>query len=158
MNEIEERIQQLTARSADPAYGRLRADALDHLLAHAEEAHPRLLELAKAHHPPALVLLALPHFGRAESVPVLESALRNAPDPTTAVAAQALAEHPSPEARTVLEQALADPRDQVVASAADALAQRGDPASCDALRAALGHPDPDVRRRVREAADALRCP
>lgn len=158
MDEVDRRIRQLLAGSADPAYGRMRAEALDYLLAHADEAHPRLLELATPTDPAALVLLALPRFGRPESVPALERALRHAPDPTTVIAAQALAEHAAPSARAALERALGDSRDQVVASAADGLAQRGDRSSCEALREALDHPDPDVRERVREVMKALRCP
>ncbi len=157
--ELERQLRVLLAPTGDVAYRRVRDEALAYLLAHADQAHPQLLALAAARDPAPLVLLALPRFGLAESVPILERALRAADDPTTVVAAQALAEHPSPSARKVLERALADARDQVVVSAADGLAQRGDKNACAALRLALSrYRDADVCERVREAMDALRCP
>jgi HEAT repeat protein len=157
--EIDRRLRELLAPSGDAAYRHLRGEALAYLLApqHADEAHDRLLELANAPSPSVHALLALPRFGRAESVPVLEQVLRSAPDPTTVIAAQALAEHPDPAARTVLERALGDERDQVVASAADGLAERGDKASCAALSSALAHRNADVGERVRQAMRRLDC-
>jgi HEAT repeat protein len=155
--EIERRIEAMLAPSGDVAYGRVREAALQYLLQHADEAHPRLLEWADRAEPPVLVLLALARFGRPESVPVLERALANASDPTTVIAAQALAEHPAPAAREALERALASLRHQVVASAANGLAERGDPAACPALATALSHPDAEVRERLREAMATLGC-
>ena len=155
--EIERRIEAMLAPSGDVAYGRVREAALQYLLQHADEAHPRLLARADRAEPSVLVLLALARFGQPESVPLLERALANASDPTTVIAAQALAEHPAPAALEALERALAAPRDQVVASAADGLVLRGDTAACPALAAALSHHDAEVRERVREAMTALGC-
>lgn len=155
--EIDRHLQALLSPSGDAAYRRLREEALAFLLEHADQAHPRLLAAAAAPNPAPLVLLALPRFARSESVPVLERALRGGPDPTTVIAAQALAEHPLPDAREALERALADARDQVVASASDGLAQRGDRGACAALRKALAHPNPEVCQRVRDAIEALGC-
>ena len=156
-SEIDRHIYVLLTPSGDPQFQYYKAEALNWLLAHADAAHPRLMALCEVDEPPGVVLVTLPRFGRPESVPVIERALRGAPDPTTVIAAQALAEHPSPSAREALERALGDARDQVVASAADGIAQRGDKASCAALRVALSHRDHEVCQRVREAMEALGC-
>jgi HEAT repeat protein len=155
--EIDRQIQRLLAPSGDPQYRLARGEALEWLLAHADDSYPKLLALVDVAAPPVLAVSALPRFGRADSVPVLERVLRKADDPTTVVAGHALAEHPAPEARGALERALHDARDQVVASAADGLALRGDRAACPALAAALTHPNPDVRARLRAAAVRLDC-
>jgi len=156
-SEIDQKIQVLLFPSGDRQFRRAREEALAYLLERAEEAHPRLLALVEGDSPPVTVLVALPRFGRVESVSVLEKALRRASDATTVIAGQALAQHPRPEARAALERALGDPRNQVVASAAEGLALRGDHASCQALAAALVHPDPDVRGRVRAAMARIGC-
>jgi HEAT repeat protein len=157
VSEIDQQIQSLVAPSGDPRYRGIRDEALGYLLEHADEAHPRLLALLGGDTPPIVAVAVLPAFGRAEDVPVLERFLRDADDPTTVVAGQALGQHAAPEARVALEAALTDTRDQVVASAADGLALRGDPASCPALVAALSHPNEDVRGRVRSAAERIGC-
>jgi hypothetical protein len=154
---IDRAIAELARPSGDAAAGRRRGAALETLLAHAEEAHARLLELAGTDDPPSLVLLALPRFGRPDSVPVLERALRTAPAPATVVAAQALAEHPDTTAGSALRDALRDDRPQVVASAALGLAERGDAGACSALRAAASHPDAEVAGRIRAAMERLGC-
>jgi HEAT repeat protein len=156
-SEIDQRIRVLLFPSGDRQFRGAREQALAYLLEHAEEAHPRLLALAEGDSPPVTVLAALPRFGRVESVPVLEKALRHASDATTVVAGQALGQHPRPEARAALERALGDPRNQVVASAAEGLALRGERASCPALEAALAHPDPDVRARISAAMGRIGC-
>jgi HEAT repeat protein len=154
---VDRALARLLRPSGDAGASRARGEALEDLLERADEAHPRLLAVADADEPPVLALAALPRFGRPESVPVLERALRGASGPTTVVAAQALAEHPAAAAREALERALGDERPQVVASAAHGLAERGDPAACGALQAAAGHPDGEVRDRVRGALERLRC-
>jgi HEAT repeat protein len=156
-DEVDTALAMLLRPSGDAGAARERAEALEELLAHADEAHPRLVALAGAESPPALVLAALPRFGRGESVPVLEQALRRGPAPTTVVAATALAEHPAVGAREALERALEDSQAQVVASAADALGERGDANACAALRAVLDHDDPDVVERVLVAMAELGC-
>lgn len=157
LSQIDHNIQVLLAPSGDPEFRAYRAEALDWLLAHGDAAHGRLLALAEGDNPPAALLEVLPRFGRAESVPVLERALRRASDPNTVTAAEALAQHPLPAARTALERALSDPRDQSVASAAGGLATRGDSAACPALRKARAHPNAEVRGRIEEALRALGC-
>lgn len=154
---VDQALTELLRPSGDAGARHARAEALTELLDHADEAHPRLLALASVDEPPVLVLAALPHFGRAESIPVLERALRHASAPTTVTAAYGLAAHPSGAAREALERALRDDRAQVVASAAAGLAERADPVSRDALQAALGHADPEVRERVEQALDRLSC-
>lgn len=157
VTEVERQIEILLWPSGGAGAGLARREALTFLLEHADLAHPRLLALASQSDPPVLALLALPEFGQAESVPVLERALCTAPDPTTAVAAQALALHPMNAARKALERGLGNTRDQVIASAADGLAERGERASCEALSSALGHENADVRARLRKAMRVLGC-
>jgi HEAT repeat protein len=156
-SEIDRRIDVLLTPSGDPQFQYYKREALAWLLAHADDAHPRLLALCEGVEPPGVLIELLPQFGRAESVPVIERALRGASDPSTVVAAQALARHPHPSARETLERALGDRRDQVVASAADGLADRGDRAACPALAGARGHANAEVRGRIEKARRALGC-
>src|SRR5262249_32943381 len=140
-DQLDRAIRELLFPSGDAAYRHVRGEALDYLLdpAHADEAHARLLDLAAGNDPSVHVLLALPRFGRKESVPVLEALLTAAPEPTAVIAAQALGQHPDPAARAALERALGDEDDQVVAAAVDGLAERGGQESCAALEAVLLH-------------------
>jgi HEAT repeat protein len=154
-DEIDEEIAILLRPSGDAGANVMRREALDALLERADESHPRLLALAASDSPPLLALKALPVFGRPESVPVLERVLREAPDPTTVVAATALGEHPAEDARRVLERALGDARTQVVLSAIMGLGVRGDPRASEALRALAGHADPEVRERAAAAVQEL---
>ena len=154
---VDDALAVLLHPSADAGAAVARGQALEDLLARADEAHPRLLELAVGEHPPLLAIKALPRFGRPESVPVLERLLRDAPAPTTVVAAAALSEHPAPAARTALEAALGDERQQVVLSAVMGLAERGERESCAPLQAARSHPDEEVRERVEAALGRLGC-
>jgi HEAT repeat protein len=156
-SEIEQRVEVLLTPSGDPQFQHYTHEALAWLLAHGDAAHARLLALCEVDEPPGVLLEALPRFARAESVPVLERALRGASDPTTVVAAQALAAHPAALAREALERALGDRRDQVVASAAGGLAERGDRAACAALDGAAAHPNAEVRERIERARHALGC-
>jgi HEAT repeat protein len=155
--EVGQQLRRLLAPSGDPAYRRVRGEALAWLLDHAESAYPELLSIVDTDDPPVLAIEALPLFRRAESVPVLERLLHSAEEPTVVVVAQALADHDQPAAATVLSKALGSPRDQVVASAADGLAHRGDPAACGVLAQALRHPDPEVRERIQTALTTLGC-
>jgi HEAT repeat protein len=154
---IDDALAVLLRPSGDAGAALARGEALEELLEHADEAHPRLLELATDENPPLLALMALPRFGRPESVPLLEEILRTAPAPTTVVAAVALSEHPDAAARAALEAALADSRQQVVLSAVTGLAERGEREACASLRAARSHPDEEVRERVESALRKLGC-
>jgi HEAT repeat protein len=154
---VDDALAALLYPSGDAGAAHARGAALEELLERADEAHPRLLTLADGADPPLLALKALATFGRPESVPVLARVLREAPGPTTVVAAGALSEHPAEAARVALEDALSDPREQVVLSAVTGLAERGDRAACGALRAARSHPDGEVRERVEAALRRLGC-
>lgn len=155
--DLDDQLRLLLHPSGDAGAQRARGEALDELLERADEAHPRLLALAQAQPPSLQAMLALPRFGRPESVPVLEHVLLTADDPTTAVAAGALADHPAPEALAALESALGSDRAQVVLSAVMGLAERGDRHACGALRGALGHADGEIRERVAQARARLGC-
>jgi HEAT repeat protein len=154
-DEVDRELAILLRPSGDAGAGVMRREALDTLLEHADEAHPRLLALVASGAPPPLALMALAEFGRPESVPVLERLLHEADDPTTAVAAAALGEHPADEALRALEAALGEERTQVVLSSIMGLRERGDPRAAGALRALGDHGDPEVRERAAAAAEAL---
>lgn len=156
-DELDDQLRLLLYPSGDAGAQRARGEALSALLERADEAHPRLLALAQAQPPSLQAMLALPRFARPESVPVLEHLLLTADDPTTAVAAGALADHPAPEALTALESALGSDRAQVVLSAVVGLTERGDRHACDALQGALGHADNEIRERAARARAALAC-
>jgi len=156
-DEVDRELAILLRPSGDAGARRARGEALEALLERADEAHPRLLALAESAPTSLPALMALPRFGRPESVPVLERVLRKASGPTTAVAAAALSEHPADAARAALEAALGDPRTQVVLSAVMGLSERGDARACPPLRAALRHDDPEVRQRVAAALRRLGC-
>jgi HEAT repeat protein len=156
-SEVDRQLERLLRPSGDRQYNVARAEALDYLLLHADEAHPKLLAMVVGHWPSSLAMMALPRFGRPESIPVLEKALREADDPQVVLAAQALGEHPLVEARTALERALGDAREQVVISAAEALAERGDRASCPALAAAMAKGGALAKSELRAARERLGC-
>ena len=157
-DEIDRQIQRLLAPSGDAQYQRVRGEALDFLLAHADDAYPRLRAIVDAKEPPVLAVLALAEFRREDAVPVLERVLTESADPTVVIASTALAKLHLPSARAALERALRAERDQVVASAADGLGELGDTGACGALAAVRLHPSPDVRARINEAARLLGCP
>jgi hypothetical protein len=133
--------------------------ALAYLLEHADEAHPRLLDmLGTANQPnPVVVIMALPSFGRAASIPVLAELLAKGRPNVRMAAADALGRHPLPAALSALEHALSASDPAVVSAAADGLRTRGDSAACAPLRAVFGHPDAGARYHVLRAAAGLGC-
>ncbi|HEY2512524.1 MAG TPA: HEAT repeat domain-containing protein [Polyangiaceae bacterium] len=155
--EVDQQIHRLLAPSGDPQYRRVRGEALQWLLARADQAYPKLRAIVDVPAPPALAIAALAEFQRADSVAVLERLLHEADDPTVVAAADALASLHAPEALAALERGLGNKREQVVASSADGLGHRGDPAACAALAATLGHPNAEVRGRVKGASARLGC-
>ena len=159
MNEIESNIHFLQDPFGDPAHSARAGQALEFLLEHADEAHPRLLELLKsnrASNPPALIE-ALPRFGRAESIPVLEEILDYGQGSMTGVASLALARHPHDGAREALVRALASAKAESVAAAADGLMSRGDSSVCPELVKHLDQGDSIARYHVIQAAMHLGC-
>ena len=63
-DEVDRELAILLRPSGDAGAGVMRREALDTLLEHADEAHPRLLALAASDSPPPLALMALAEFGR----------------------------------------------------------------------------------------------
>ena len=159
MDELESQIHLLQHPSGDPVHVQGAERALAYLLEHADAAHPRLvrlLEKRRAHNPAAL-LDALPRFGRAEGVPVLEEFLEQGTETLCGVAAAALARHPAEAAFDALVRALALPRPASVSAAADGLFTRGDARACAALARHLRADDAVVRYHVVQAAAGLGC-
>lgn len=158
--EIDASIQRLLSPFGGAEHQTERERALAVLLAHPDQAHPRLLEIldqTASGIPPTAVIAALPLFGRPESVPLLERIMRTASEPAILSAADALARHPHPSAGEALVRGLRDQRPEMVAAAANGLLTRGDRQACAALVAVLGHPDAEVRYHVLQAAAGLGC-
>lgn len=157
--ELERQIHFLQDPFGDEAHQREQERAVQYLLSHADQAHPRLLELLQSQQAanPFAIIEVLPRFGRPESVPVLAQILERGPQNASQAAAEALARHPLDSAQTMLLAALSLPAPEAVIAAADGLLSRGDLAACPALLQSSSHPDPLVRYHVIQAAGSLDC-
>src|SRR5467141_3883494 len=102
--EVEQQIQALLSSRGHEADRREHDRALAFLLAHADEAHPRLLALLGPQSAalPVAAVNALPLFGRADSVPVLEKLMREGAELISMSAGQALGRHSRAEALEAL--------------------------------------------------------
>ena len=125
------------------------------LIAHAQEAFPRVLARAAMHGSPAIYDL-LGKFAREEAIPLLTEAL-SAGGPNCGSAARALARHPQPVAGEALGAALNEPNLEVSIAAADGLLLRGEREFCPALAAKLDAQDDLLRYHVLQAAGLLGC-
>jgi HEAT repeat protein len=108
MRELERQLQVLLAPYGGAGNLRDREQALAYLLAHADLAHPRLVEIVRAHAPGTHTIVAmdaLARFGREEGVTALETALLHGSEAVRLAAADALARHPSRRALEVLARA-----------------------------------------------------
>jgi HEAT repeat protein len=156
--ELDRHLGFLLSPFGDAPSCRQREQSLQYLLAHAEQAHPRLLDLLEGN-PAALqapaILEALPRFGRAESVPMLERLLVRGEELVSRAAGRALGLHPAPEALAALLRGLRSPLPETVIAAADGLLVRRDRAAGEPLLGLMGHPDPVVRYHVLQAAGGL---
>jgi HEAT repeat protein len=160
VSDLELNIQTLLAPYGHAGNQRDRERALAYLLAHADEAHPRLLDLldpASTCLNPVAVIDALPAFSRPESIPVLEKVMETATEAVSLNAGQALARHPHREAAEALTRGLRSQRSDAVISAADGLLTRGEKSSCAALIEAMVHSEREIRYRVLQAAGGLGC-
>ena len=158
-DEMERQIRALLSPGGHEADRRNHDRALAFLLEHADEAHPRLLALLdpKSGHVPVAAVNAIPMFGRAESVPVLEKLMREGAELISGSAGQALARHPRRESLEALLRGLEDARDETKVAAIDGLMTRGDKSVCDALHGAVDHPSYEVRYHAVKAAAKLGC-
>ncbi len=141
----------------DAASLRQREAGAQALLARGAAAHQRIIDLlraGRATNPPALVAL-LPRFGLEAALPVLLSLLEQPDSGLVEVAAQALAQHPSPQAPQALLQALASPSARTLIAAADALGARGGAEAGPRLRGLRHHVDAGVRFHALQAAHRL---
>lgn len=119
-------LNDLVSPFGGPEHQTRREQALAFLVAHADDAYPRLLAMidAAAGTGPVAALRALPLFGRPDAVPVLAAVLRNGNEAIAGVAANALADHPDARAEDALVDALNDRREAVVEAATSALHTR----------------------------------
>jgi len=139
---------------------RQRYRSMEWLVAHADLAYPRLLAMLKAN-PTALdapsIIEVLPHFGRADSVPVLEDSLNRGVASVSASAGDALGRHPDPSARAALLRALASTRSETLIGAVDGLYRRADASTCSELLPLLKTSDPVLRSSLIRATSTLGC-
>lgn len=157
-DEIEKQIRALVSPRGHEADRREHDRALAFLLAHADEAHPRLLALLDpSGYVPVAAVNALPLFGRAESVTVLEKVMREGAELISMSAGQALGRHPLLEAREALLRGLEDNREETKVAAIDGLATSGDKSACQSLQALVDHPSYEVRYHAVKAAAGLGC-
>lgn len=157
-DEVEKQMRALLSTRGHEADRREHDRALAFLLAHADQAHPRLLALLDpSGYVPVAAVNALPLFGRAESVPVLETLMREGNDLISLSAGQALGRHPHPDARDALLRGLEDSREETKVGAIDGLMTRGDASVCRRLQRLLDHPGYEVRYHAVKAAARLGC-
>lgn len=158
-DELEQQIRALVSPGGHEADQRDRDRALAYLLAHANEAHRRLLPLLdpQAGYIPVAVVNAMPLFGRPESVPVLEKLMREGAELISMSAGQALGRHPQPESLAALLRGLEDNRDETKVAALDGLMTRGDKSVCPAVQHMLDHSSYEVRYHAVNAAAHLGC-
>ncbi|HEV7684675.1 MAG TPA: hypothetical protein VGO68_21375 [Pyrinomonadaceae bacterium] len=158
--EIERRLHELMSPIGGGPHLRDRERALDFLLEHAEQSHPRLLTALRAN-PTALnapaIIEVLPLFGLEDSLPLLEEIMFLGAEIISRSAGLALGRHPSAEAGPALLRGLQSEQAETIISAADGLAMRTDINACDELVDQLRHDNATVRHHVLQAADKLRC-
>lgn len=156
---IEQELAWASLPFGDAASLRQREAGAQALLARGATAHQRIIDLLRTGHAtnaPALVAL-LPRFGLEAAVPVLLDLLGQADTGLVEVAAQALAQHPSPQAPQALLQALASPHARTLIAAADALGARGSAEAGPRLRELRHHADAGVRFHALQAAHRLQA-
>jgi hypothetical protein len=158
-DDVERQIRALVSLGGHDADRRERDRAVAFLLAHADEAHPRLLALLdpESGYVPVSVVNALPLFGREEAVPVLDKLMRGGAELISLSAGQALARHPHSAALEALVRGLEDSRDETKVAAIDGLMTRGDKSVCNALRKLLDEASYEVRYHAVKAAGNLGC-
>jgi HEAT repeat protein len=155
---IDQQIAWASQPFGDAASLRQREAAAQLLLAQGAAAQQRIIELlrlGRASNPPALIAL-LPRFGREDAIPLLQELVAGGSGPgLLGAAAEALAQHPSPQAARVLLDALASPRTPTIVAAADALGARGEALARAPLRDLRRHADTAVRYHAVQAAHRL---
>jgi len=156
-SELDRNLAVYLRASKDPAYEKLRAQALTYLVTHPAAAHPRLVSLLEADPPNLYVVGAMRVIGWVDGIEPMVRAMGRADTIIAFSIGQLIAGHPRPEARLALEAALQDPREQVIWAVIAALAKRGDPASCPALDAAGQAVGVELRGEITRAMAHLAC-
>jgi len=159
-DELDLHLRFLLSPFGDEPSLRQREQSLQYLLAHADQAHPRLLEMLKRN-PTALdapaIIEVLPRFARSESVPLLEEIMSLGEEIVSRVAGAALAQHPDAGAMDALRRGLRSPTHETIIAAADGILLCGDRAACSELKNLVSHNDPIVRYHLIQAASKLDC-
>ena len=155
--QFEDAIVLLQDPSGDAPSASSRSAALEHLLAIGERAHERLvslLETGQATNPGAVVA-ALPRFGLAEGIGVLERVATTGGESLAQAAALALGTHPLPAALDALRRLIASKRVETVIAGLLGVAQRGDPRAIPWVVSSFDHKDAGVRYYALRAASEL---
>jgi hypothetical protein len=132
-----------------------RDQSIAYLLQHEAAAYPRLLSDLRAGVDRVGTLGVIALFRRAETVPVLEELLQNAPRELKRHVGVALGQHPQVEARTALTRALRSNDRDLRMAAVDGLGASRDPSVASLLRAELGSDDAELRWLTVNALVAL---
>ncbi len=160
MDELDLNLMFLKSWFGDEPNQRERREAIDYLLAHADEAYPRILAQLEARpgalDAPALIQV-LPLFRREESIGVLEKILAGGDSRVCRAAGEALGRELSPRAPVVLLQALESDLREVRIGAAIGLGVRQDPSACMALERRLGPAEPVERYYLVQALAQIGC-
>lgn len=151
--ELERHLAALSSEHPEDA-----APAVDWLIAHPDQARPRLAALVRAAADDQATRRAmeiLARIGHDDDVAPLAAVLALGRGSLSWAAAQALAAHPAAAARDALLATLAAPEEEIVSAAVVALGQRRDEAARPALEGLLDHPSAGVRFRAVRALAAL---
>jgi HEAT repeat protein len=103
------------------------------------------------------VIEVLPHFGRPDSIALLESILLRGVELVSEPAGQALGRIDHPAAAEALRKGLRSTSPLVINAAADGWMLKDSKAPCLDLTALVTHPDPNVRYHAIRAAAKLGC-
>jgi len=155
--QFEDAIVLLQDPSGDAPSASSRSAALEHLLAIGERAHERLvslLETGQATNPKAVVA-ALPRFGLAEGIGVLERVATTSGESLAQAAGLALGTHPLPAALDALRRLIASKRVETVIAGLLGIAQRGDLRAIPWVVSSFDHEDAGVRYYALRVASEL---
>lgn len=160
-DEIDMHIRFLLDPFGDEPHRRQHDASVRFLVAHSDQAYPRLLSSLRAN-PTGLnappIIEVLPLFHRPESIPLLKKILFLDADQPSEVAGKALGYIPEEAAKAALLAGLASENPHIVSAAADGLLLRGDHSVCEELKRKLNIHDSIARDHVRQAITRLGCP
>jgi hypothetical protein len=154
-SELEDNLAAARLPGGAPPDLRRHENALAWLLAHPEEAFPRVLAAVESDPSDVVLVDLLGRFRQPGATHALKAAFA-AGDPARRYAAAGLGQSPDPAARAFLMATLDGDRGAVVAGLAG-LGVSGDPSACAAVRSKLGAVEGEVRWAAVDAGKRLGC-